>query len=166
MTTMRGRRNPQASMLAFVDLEERVPPHHPLRAMKRFADRALAELSPTFDDMYGSSGRPSIPPERLDFQLTLATGTAERDVVPQLLHEATLRGFHPRTLGADKAYDTRACGSNPTRGRHAARCAEHQRSAQRDRWPNHLAARLRRQPTDPQAGGGDLRLDENDRRVA
>ena len=58
---MRGRRNPQASMLAFVDLEERVPPHHPLRTMKGFADRALAELSPTFDAMYGaaSSGQPN-----------------------------------------------------------------------------------------------------------
>jgi transposase len=272
---MRGRRNPQASMLAFVDLEERVPPQHPLRAMKRFADRALAQLSPTFDAMYGTAGRPSIPPERLlkasllislysvrserafceqlnydllwrwflditlmepsfdqstfsknrgrllkhvvaqqffdaivrqadglgllsdehftvdgtlieaaaslksfkakdhppsntppddpgnptvnfrgekrsnathqsttdpearlakkgrgfesklayighalmenrhgllvDFQLTHATGTAERDVVPQLLYDAELRGFHPRTLGADKAYDARAC---------------------------------------------------------
>ena len=62
---MRGRRNPQASMLAFVDLEERVPPHHPLRTIKCFADRALASLSPTFEAMYGAGGRPSIPPERL-----------------------------------------------------------------------------------------------------
>jgi hypothetical protein len=45
----------------------------------------------------------------VDFQLTHATGTAERDVVPQLLYDAKLRGFHPRTLGADKAYDARAC---------------------------------------------------------
>jgi transposase len=30
-------------MLAFVDLEERVPRNHPLRAIKQFADRALAE---------------------------------------------------------------------------------------------------------------------------
>src|SRR5579859_114970 len=45
----------------------------------------------------------------VDFQLTHATGTAERDVVPQLLYDATLRGFHPRTLGADKAYDAREC---------------------------------------------------------
>jgi transposase len=52
-------------MLAFVDLEERVPPHHPLRTIKRFADRALVELSPTFDAMYRTGGRPSIPPERL-----------------------------------------------------------------------------------------------------
>jgi len=43
----------------------------------------------------------------LDFHVTTATGTAERDVVPQLIDEARLRGFHPRTLGADKAYDTR-----------------------------------------------------------
>ena len=272
---MRGRRNPQASMLAFVDLDERVPAHHPLRSMKRFADRALTALSPTFDAMYGSGGRPSIPPERLlkasllislysvrserafceqldydllwrwfldmslmepsfdqstfsknrgrllkhvvaqqffdqvvrqatalgllsdehftvdgtlieaaasltsfkakdapasdeppddpgnptvnfrgekrsnathqsttdpearlakkgrgfesklaylghalmenrhgllvDFQVTHATGTAERDIVPQLVYDAELRGFHPRTLGGDKAYDALAC---------------------------------------------------------
>ena len=42
---MRGRREPQATMLAFVDLEERVPQNHPLRVVKQFADRALAELS-------------------------------------------------------------------------------------------------------------------------
>jgi len=40
--------------------------------------------------------------------MTHATGTAERDVVPQLLYDAELRGFHPRTLGADKAYDARS----------------------------------------------------------
>jgi hypothetical protein len=38
----------------------------------------------------------------VDFHLTHATGTAERDVVPQLLYNARLRDFHPRTLGADK----------------------------------------------------------------
>ena len=62
---MRGRREPQATMLAFVDLEERVPRNHPLRVIKQFADRALAELSPVFDEMYAAGGRPSIPPERL-----------------------------------------------------------------------------------------------------
>ena len=31
-------------MLTFVDLEERVPPKHPLRVIKRFADSALCEL--------------------------------------------------------------------------------------------------------------------------
>jgi len=37
----------------------------PLRTVKSFADRGLADLSPTFDAMYGSGGRPSIPPQRL-----------------------------------------------------------------------------------------------------
>ena len=45
----------------------------------------------------------------VDFQVTQATGAAERDAVPVLLDEARERGFHPRTLGADKGYDTREC---------------------------------------------------------
>ena len=62
---MRGRRNPQIMMLAFIDLEERVRADHPLRTIKRLADEALADLSATFDRMYAENGRPSIPPERL-----------------------------------------------------------------------------------------------------
>jgi hypothetical protein len=46
-----------------------------LRIMKRFAHRALAELSPTFDAMYGNySGRPSI-----------ATGAAAESVAADQL---------------------------------------------------------------------------------
>ena len=45
----------------------------------------------------------------VDFQVTAATGTAEREVVPVLLDEARERGFRPRTLGADKGYDSRDC---------------------------------------------------------
>src|SRR6266571_4255022 len=44
----------------------------------------------------------------VDFQISHATGTAERDTVPKLVDEARERGFHPRTL-ADKSYDTKAC---------------------------------------------------------
>ena len=45
----------------------------------------------------------------VDFQVTAATGTAERDAVPALLDQARERGFHPRTLAADKGYDTQGC---------------------------------------------------------
>src|ERR1700737_3850917 len=62
---MRGQRQAQATMLGFVDREERVPRNHPLRGIKQVADRALAELAPVFDEMYAAGGRPSIPPERL-----------------------------------------------------------------------------------------------------
>ena len=49
---MRGRRDPQVSLLAFIDMESRVPPDHPLRTIKTLADRALTALSPEFDRMY------------------------------------------------------------------------------------------------------------------
>ena len=62
---VRGKREPQVTMLAFVDMEERVPRDHPLRTIKRLADGALAALSPEFDRMYAAIGRASIPPEHL-----------------------------------------------------------------------------------------------------
>ena len=45
---MRGRRNPQSTMLAFVNLEERVPPDHPLRVIKQVADDVLGRMSGDF----------------------------------------------------------------------------------------------------------------------
>ena len=59
---MRGQQDPQVKMLAFVDLEARVPPEHPLRIIKALADQALAAPSPEFNHMYREVGRPSIPP--------------------------------------------------------------------------------------------------------
>ena len=62
---MRGQRNPQSTMLAFVSLEERVPPDHPLRIIKRITDAVLDHMSGDFDRMYSKIGRASVPPERL-----------------------------------------------------------------------------------------------------
>ena len=62
---MRGTPKNQASMLSLRTPEERVPKDHPLRRVKDMADAALATLSETFDEMYSSKGRPSIPPEQL-----------------------------------------------------------------------------------------------------
>ena len=45
----------------------------------------------------------------VDCLVTQASGTAERDAVPILLDGARERGFRPRTLGADKNYDTQGC---------------------------------------------------------
>ena len=53
----------------------------------------------------------------VDFQTTRATGTAERDMVPEMLDQARERGFHPRTLGGDKGYDTRGFVANRRRRR-------------------------------------------------
>ena len=62
---MCGRHDPQATMLAYVDLEERVPKDHPIPTIKAVADEALECLSPEFDRMYAKVGRASVPPERL-----------------------------------------------------------------------------------------------------
>ena len=45
----------------------------------------------------------------MDFVVSGATGTAERDAVTMMLDDARQRGFHPKTLGGDKVYNTREC---------------------------------------------------------
>ena len=62
---MRGRNDPQATMLAFMDFEERVPGDHPTRSIKALADSALKRSSPEFDSMYPKDGRASVPSGRL-----------------------------------------------------------------------------------------------------
>ena len=59
-------------MLAFVDLEERVPKDHPIRTIRAMADEALEHLSGEFDRMYSEVGRGGG-----------ATGTATESVVAQ-----------------------------------------------------------------------------------
>ena len=97
----RGRRDAQVSMLAFVDLHERVPVDHPLRPIKRMADAALAKLSPVFDEMYADSGRPSIPPERLlkaHLLISLFTIRSERAFCEDLDFTMRYRWFLEMTL--------------------------------------------------------------------
>jgi len=93
---MRGRRDPQITMLAFIDLEERVPPDHPLRTIKRLADQALADLSPELDAMYADGGRPSIPPERLlkaSLLIALYSVRSERAFCEELDYHLLFRWF-------------------------------------------------------------------------
>ena len=52
-------------MLAFVDLEERVPKDHLIRTIRAMADETLDRLSGEFDRMYSEVGRAAVPPERL-----------------------------------------------------------------------------------------------------
>ena len=49
----------------------------------------------------------------MDFLVSRATGRAEREAVPVMLDDARQRGYRPRTLGADKGYDTRECVRAP-----------------------------------------------------
>lgn len=93
---MRGRQNPQVSMLAFIDIESRIPLEHPLRTIKVVADEALAELSPVFEAMYVDDGRPSIPPERLlkaSLLMSLYSIRSERAFCEQLDYHLLYRWF-------------------------------------------------------------------------
>ena len=62
---MRGDDRQPESMFSYVSPEQRVPPDHPLRVIRRLADEALGDMSREFDQLYAAVGRPSIPPERL-----------------------------------------------------------------------------------------------------
>ncbi len=93
---MRGQHDPQVTMLAFIDLETRVPPDHPLRRSKTVADQALAVLSPDLDRMYADVGRPSIPPERLlksSLLIALYSVRSERSFCEQLDYNLLFRWF-------------------------------------------------------------------------
>ena len=93
---MRGRRDPQVTMLTFIDLESRVPPDHPVRTIKAVADRALAALSGEFDQMYAEDGRPSIPPERLlkaSLLIALYSVRSERAFCEELDYHLLFRWF-------------------------------------------------------------------------
>ena len=62
---MRGVDHQQSGMFSYISAERRVPKDHPLRAIRVMVDAALKESSWRFDAVYASSGRPSIPPEKL-----------------------------------------------------------------------------------------------------
>ena len=83
-------------MLAYVDLDARVPADHPLRTIKKLADQALAALSGSFDRMYAQGGRPSIPPERLlkaSLLIPLYSIRSERQFCEQLEYNLLFRWF-------------------------------------------------------------------------
>ena len=96
----RGRQDSQVSMLAFVNIEERIPATHPIRSIKRLTDEVLAGMSPLFDRMYSEVGRPSIPPERLlkaGLLMALFSIRSERALCEQLDSHLRYRWF----LGMD-----------------------------------------------------------------
>jgi transposase len=62
---MRGHVDPQSGMFVYFSPDSRVPADHPLRTVKAYADSVLRSMNGDFERLYASTGRPSIPPERL-----------------------------------------------------------------------------------------------------
>ncbi|MBI5328117.1 MAG: IS5 family transposase [Deltaproteobacteria bacterium] len=83
-------------MLSIISPEQRVPQDHPLRRIKAMADKELHRLSPVFDKMYSSTGRPSIPPERMlksMLLIALYSVRSERQFCEQLDYNLLFRWF-------------------------------------------------------------------------
>jgi transposase len=62
---MRGNDSRQTTLFHFVEVEDRIPAAHPLRAVRTSACDILLTLSPRIDRLYARSGRAAIPAEQM-----------------------------------------------------------------------------------------------------
>lgn len=96
---------------------QRVPKDHPIRRIKEMADKQLKHLSPVFDTMYSSVGRPSIPPEKLlkaCLLMALFSVRSERQLCERLEYDLMFRFF--LDMGMDDAvFDASSFAKNKER---------------------------------------------------
>lgn len=93
---MRGTDETSRSLFSYVDLEERIPPRHPLRKIRQVVNDALASLDAEFAVLYTDFGRPSIPPERLiraSLLQILFSVRSERQLMEQMQYNLMFRWF-------------------------------------------------------------------------
>jgi transposase len=111
---MRGRDMRSGVLFSYVTCERRVPKDHPLRAILRIVDEALAGLSPQFEGLYARFGRRSIPPERLLCALLLQafySVRSERQLMEQLEYNLLFGWFVGLSLD-DAIWDETAFTKN------------------------------------------------------
>ena len=93
---MRGKNEKRLDVFRSIGRELRVPQDHPLRSLRAMTDEALQQLKPRFNTLYGSTGRPSIAPERLLRALLLQalySVRRERLLMEQLDYNLLFRWF-------------------------------------------------------------------------
>jgi len=114
---MRGNDQQQDGVFSYVSLEERVPASHPLRAIRKLVDEALGELSPGLEELYASTGRPSIAPEKLLRALLLQAlygKRSERLLMEELDYSLLFRWFVGLAMD-DAVWDTTVFSKNRDR---------------------------------------------------
>lgn len=114
---MRGDDPRHDSMFSYVTPEARVRPDHPLRPIRHMTDAALARLSPRFDRLYSTTGRPSIPPEKLLRALLLQmlySIRSERLLMEELDYSVLYRWFVGLSLD-DSVWDATTFTKNRDR---------------------------------------------------
>ena len=83
-------------MMAAVTPRALIPQRHPIRCIKPMVDKALAQLSPTFDQMYAQNGRESIPPAHLlkaCLLMALYSVRSERQFCEKLEYDLLFKWF-------------------------------------------------------------------------
>jgi transposase len=93
---MRGGDGQSGELFSYVDLEKRVRPDHPLRAIRTIVNAALAALERDFAALYAPVGRPSIPPEKLLRAMLLQAFysiRSERQLMERLEYDLLFRWF-------------------------------------------------------------------------
>ena len=114
---MRGRIDGQSPLFHTFSVEDRIRPDHPLRDVKRRADRILDALSPKFTAAYAATGRPSVPPERLlkaQLLLALYSIRSERQLCERIDTDLPFRWFLDLQPG-DDAFDPAVFSHNRKR---------------------------------------------------
>lgn len=95
-SALRSKDTKQQVFFSYKSIEDRIPQDHPIRALKKLVDEALANLSGDFDKIYSHTGRPSIPPEQLFRALLIQiffSIRSERQLVEQLDYNMMFRWF-------------------------------------------------------------------------
>ena len=93
---MRGTDERSGKLFSYVDLEQRVPARHPLRAIRESVNEALVDIGPGMDAAYSRIGRPSIAPEKLLRALLLQLFhriRSERQMMERLDFDLSFRWF-------------------------------------------------------------------------
>jgi len=114
---MRGDDRETGYIFSYLSPEERVPADHPLRVIRRMTDAIFDRLSPRFDRLYSTMGRPSIPPEKLLRALLLQglyTVRSERLLIEQLQYNLLFRWFVGLSMD-DPVWDATAFTKNRDR---------------------------------------------------
>jgi transposase len=93
---MRGDDHKQTAMYSYVTLAQRIPEDHPARQIRSMVDRALERMDAQLEELYSTTGRPSIAPERLlraSLLMILYSVRSERQLMEQLNYNLLFRWF-------------------------------------------------------------------------
>jgi transposase len=85
-------------MYSYVTLAQRIPGDHPTRAIREMVGRALARMDGELQQLYSTTGRPSITPERL-LRASLVMVLYSTRSVRQLMEQLNYNLLFPRFVG-------------------------------------------------------------------